>query len=218
MAQRETLTRDKVLHAAMTLVDEKGLEALSMRRLAAALDVQAMSLYNHVANKADLLDGIAEYAFAQIEPPDPELAWHERVRAVAVSMYRVFAKHPAVPAALATDQANPTSARALEPFDWLIGALYQAGFDDRRVRQALDAVMNLVWGSLLFSTAGFVDPDGRAGETDRSAYLRRLDPAKLPNFSRLLRESLTESPSPQDDFEQTLDLLIRGLVPQERHT
>lgn len=212
MARRETLTRDKVLCAAMALVDAEGLDALSMRRLAAALDVQAMSLYNHVASKADLLDGIAEYAFAQVERPAPGLAWHEQVRAVAVSMYRVFEQHPAVPAALATDQANPSSARALEPFDWLIGALYQAGFDDRRVRQALDAVMNLVWGSLLFSTAGFVDPGGRADKADRSAYLRHLDPAKLPNFSRLLRESLTETPSPQDDFEQTLDMLIRGLV------
>lgn len=212
MARRETLTRDKVLRAAMALVDAEGLDALSMRRLAAALDVQAMSLYNHVASKADLLDGIAEYAFAQVERPDPELAWHEQVRAVAVSMYRVFEQHPAVPAALATDQANPLSARALEPFDWLIGALYRAGFDDRRVRQALDAVMNLVWGSLLFSTAGFVDPGGRANKADRSGYLHRLDPARLPNFSRLIRESLTETPSAQGDFEQTLDMLIRGLV------
>lgn len=212
MARRETLTRDAVLHAAMTLVDEEGLDALSMRRLATALNVQAMSLYNHVANKADLLDGIAEYAFAQVEPPAPELAWHEQVRAIAVNMYRVFARHPAVPAALATDRANPSSARALEPFDWLIGALYQGGLDDRRVRQALDAVMNLVWGSLLFSTAGFVDPAGSTGEADRSAYLRRLDPTKLPNFSRLLSASLTGIPTAQDDFEQTLDILLLGLI------
>lgn len=57
--RRETLTREKVLHTAMALVDEEGLEGLSMRRLASALDVHAMSLYNHVSNKADLLDDLS---------------------------------------------------------------------------------------------------------------------------------------------------------------
>lgn len=59
MTRRETLTREKVLHTAMALVDEEGLEGLSMRRLASALDVHAMSLYNHVSNKADLLDDLS---------------------------------------------------------------------------------------------------------------------------------------------------------------
>lgn len=213
MTQRETLTREKVLHAAMVLLDEEGLDGLSMRRLATALDVQAMSLYNHVSNKADLLDGIAGHVFEQVELPDPELAWPEQLRAVALSMYRVFRQHPAVPVALATDQANPTSARALKPFDALVGALYQAGFDDRRASQALGAVTGLIFGSLLLSTAGFTGkPDGSADEANRSAYLRRIDAAELPHLSRLLQERAPSAPAPQEDFEPVLDMLIRGLV------
>lgn len=215
--RREALSRQRVLHAAVVLVDEEGLAALSMRRLATVLGVHVMSLYNHVANKADLLDGIAEYVFAQVDLPDPELAWAEQVRAIALSMYRAFCQHPAVPVALATDQANPTSARALEPFDRLIGALYQAGFDDRQARQALGAVTSLVWGSLLLSTAGFTGATNSVNEAaDRSAYLRRLDPAKLPNLSRLLQERLSDDRRPHADFdfEQALDLLIRGLAAQ----
>jgi TetR/AcrR family transcriptional regulator, tetracycline repressor protein len=213
MTRRETLTREKVLHAAMTLVDEEGLGGLSMRRLATALNVHVMSLYNHVSDKADLLDGIAEHVFDQVELPDPGLAWPEQVRAVALSMYRAFCRHPAVPVALVTDQANPASVRALEPFDRLVGALYQAGFDDRRARQALSAVTGLVFGSLLESTHGFAgDPDSGVSEATSSAYLRRIDPAKLPNFSRLLQQRTPKDFSPQEDFEQALDILVRGLV------
>jgi AcrR family transcriptional regulator len=197
----------------MALVDEEGLDGLSMRRLATALDVHAMSLYNHVSNKADLLDGIAEHAFGLVELPDPELAWPEQVRAVALSMYRVFRQHPAVPVALVTDQANPASAQALKPFDRLVGALYQAGFDDRRASQALDAVTGLIFGSLLISTAGFAGaPDGHHGTANTSAYLRRIDAAQLPNLSRLLQQRDPGGQSPQEHFEQALDMLIRGLM------
>ncbi|HEX4212948.1 MAG TPA: TetR/AcrR family transcriptional regulator C-terminal domain-containing protein [Candidatus Dormibacteraeota bacterium] len=213
MTRRETLTREKVLSAAMTLVDEEGLEGLSMRRLAATLDVHVMSLYNHVSNKADLLDGIAENVFAQVELPAPGLPWPEQVRALALSMYRAFSRHPAVPVALVTDQANPASVRALEPFDRLAGALYQAGLDDRRARQGLGAITSLVMGSLLVSTAGFTgDPSGHVSETNRSAYLRRIDPDRLPNVGRLLRQRTADDPSPPEDFEQALDMLLRGLM------
>lgn len=219
MTRRETLTREKVLHAAMALVDEDGLDGLSMRRLAASLDVHAMSLYNHVSNKADLLDGIAEHAFNQVELPDPELAWPDQVRALALSMYHVFSRHPAVPVALVTDQANPTSAHALKPFDRLVGALYQAGFDDRRVSQALGAVTGLIFGSLLLSTAGFTgEPASRAGEPDTGAYLRRIDAAQLPNLSRLLQQRIPGGRSPQEDFQQALDILIRGLTAEADQT
>jgi TetR/AcrR family transcriptional regulator, tetracycline repressor protein len=177
------------------------------------LDVQAMSLYNHVSSKADLLDGIAEMVFEQVELPDPDLAWPEQVRAVALGMYRAFSRHPAVAVALVTDQANPISTRALEPFDRLVGALYQAGFDDKGARQAQRAVWSLVIGSLSLSTGGFIgDPTRNAGETSTGAYLSRINPARLPNVSRLLQHGTAGDLSPQEDFEQALDVLMRGLV------
>lgn len=212
MARRETLTREKVLHAALALADQEGLDGLSMRRLATTLNVQAMSLYNHVASKSDLLDGIAELVFDQVELPDPEMAWPEQVRAVALSMYRAFSRHLPVAVALITDQANPATVRALEPFDRLAGALFQAGFDGRRARQALGAVTDLVFGSLLISTGGFTgDADGQLSQSDTSAYLRRIDPARLPHFSRLLHQRVIDTPSRQLDFEQGLNMLITGL-------
>ncbi|MET7326690.1 TetR/AcrR family transcriptional regulator C-terminal domain-containing protein [Nonomuraea sp. NPDC005650] len=212
MARREPLNRERVLDAALELADNEGLEGLTMRRLAKALGVEAMSLYNHVSNKADILDGVAERVFVQVERPDPALTWQEQVRGVALSMHRVFSRHPAVPLALVTDQSNPTSVRALEPLDALVGALFQAGFDDLGAWRALTAVNSLVFGSLMLSTGGFTgDPGVHAGEQGVSAYIREMDPVRLPHFSRLLR-STRNGVDPAADFERALDMLIHGLT------
>ncbi|MGW0804633.1 TetR/AcrR family transcriptional regulator C-terminal domain-containing protein [Nonomuraea sp. NPDC002799] len=212
MTRREPLNREKVLDAALELAGEVGLEGLSMRKLAKKLGVEAMSLYNHVSNKADILDGIAERVFGQVERPDSELPWQEKVRQVALSTYRVFSSHPVVPLALITDQSNPTSVRALGAMDGLVGALFRAGFDEVGAWRALGAVNGLVFGCLLMTTGGFTgDPKVHAGQENVGAYIRDMDPAALPHFSRLLR-STDRGVDPAADFEWALDRLIEGLI------
>ncbi|MCA2222442.1 TetR/AcrR family transcriptional regulator [Nonomuraea aurantiaca] len=210
MARREPLNRAKILDAALELATKEGLEGLSMRRLAKSLGVEAMSLYNHVSNKADILDGLAERAFDQIELPDPALPWPQRLRAVALSMYEVFGRSPVVPMALLTDQSNPTTVRALKPLDTVVGALYEAGFDDAGAWRALGAVNGLLFGSLLLSTGGFNgDFREHAGRQQLGVYIREMDPAQLPHFSRLVRNIPPTDPA--TDFERALDMLIQGL-------
>ena len=211
MPRREPLNRERILDAALELADADGLDGLSMRKLAKELGVEAMSLYNHVSNKADILDGLAERVFGQIERPDPALPWQERVRSLAMTMFRAFRRHPVVPLALVTDQSNPTSTRALEPLDCVLGALYDAGFDDVGVRRALTAVNALIFGSVMLSTGGFTgDFADHVARQEADVYVRRIDPARLPHFSRLLRH--VPEVDPEADFEQALDTLIRGLV------
>jgi TetR/AcrR family tetracycline transcriptional repressor len=211
MARREPLNREKILDAALALASKEGLDGLSMRKLAKTLGVEAMALYNHVANKTDILNGIADRVYADIERADPELPWAERVRATALSTYRVLSRHPIVPLALVTAQANPTSLRAVQPIDDVVGALYQAGFDDDGVRQALGAVNSLIFGSLLLTTAGFArEHSSRAEREQMDVYIRRVDPAKLPHFSRVL--PALAAGAPEQDFEKALDLLISGLT------
>ncbi|MEV6908800.1 TetR family transcriptional regulator [Amycolatopsis sp. NPDC051071] len=211
MTRREPLNREKVLDAALALAGEEGLKGLSMRKLAKTLGVEAMALYNHVRNKTDILDGIAERVYSGIERADPASPWQERVRVTVLNTYRALARHPVVPMALATDEANPNSVRALLPTDDLIGALYEAGFDGDEVRQTLGALNSLVFGSLLLTTIGFtLDRDGEAEQEKRDRYLRRVDPAVLPNFSRAL--PALSAVEPERDFIKALDILVDGLT------
>ncbi|WP_410605164.1 TetR/AcrR family transcriptional regulator C-terminal domain-containing protein [Amycolatopsis sp. lyj-90] len=211
MTRREPLNREKVLDAALALAAEEGLKGLSMRKLAKTLGVEAMALYNHVQNKTDILDGIAERVYSGIERADPDSPWPERVRVTALNIYRALARHPVVPMALATDEANPKSLRALQPLDDLVGALYEAGFEDDGVRQTLGALNSLIFGSLLLTTVGFTMP--RRGESEREQadlHLRRVDPEVLPHFSRAI--PALRSADPERDFVRALELLINGLV------
>lgn len=210
MAAREPLNREKILDAALVIADELGLSGLSMRRLAKGLGVEAMALYNHVANKTAILDGLAERVFAEVEPPDPALPWPERVRSLATSMHAAFGRHPVVPLALVTDQANPTTLAALRPLEALIGAFAEAGFDDDGVRRALSSVNALVYGTLALTTLGFgKEPGGSFGPEHLDVFVRKVDPAKLPHFSRLLA-SMPDA-DPAEDFAWALNRLIAGL-------
>ena len=87
---REPLSRERVLGAAVLLADEDGLESLSMRKLGQRLGVEAMSLYNHVANKDDLLDGMVDLVVSEIDLPSGAVDWKEAMRRRAVSAQAVF--------------------------------------------------------------------------------------------------------------------------------
>src|SRR4051794_29501477 len=91
---RIPLSRERVLSAAISLADEGGIESLSMRKLAQELGVEAMSLYNHVANKEDLLDGIVESVVGEIATPSSETEWKTAIREIAVSAHETLLRHP----------------------------------------------------------------------------------------------------------------------------
>jgi AcrR family transcriptional regulator len=208
---RRELNREKVLDAALELASEEGLDGLSMRKLAKKLGVEAMSLYNHVTNKTDILDGIADRVYANIERPDPSLPWPERLKVTALSTYKVLKQHPAVPMALARDQANPTTTAALLPLDDMVGALFEAGLDNVTAMQTLSALNALVFGSLMLSTAGFEREFSNRAEAEQlEPYRTKIDKSVIPNFSRLF--DTIQNADPERAFEVALDLLISGLV------
>src|SRR5687767_3323541 len=91
---RPPLSRERVLQAAIALADARGLEALSMRKLAQELGVEAMSLYHHVAKKDDILNGIADAVLDEIELPSRSADWKESIRRSATSAHQVFLRHP----------------------------------------------------------------------------------------------------------------------------
>src|SRR4051812_28096685 len=91
---RVPLTREKVLTAALRMADKGGIAALSMRKLAQALKVEAMSLYNHVAGKEQILDGLVELVAGEIELPRSGLGWQEAMRQRALSAHAALTRHP----------------------------------------------------------------------------------------------------------------------------
>src|SRR5947208_6807221 len=91
---RLPLSRERILHAALEVADKGGIESLTMRKLGQTLGFEAMSLYNHVANKDDVLDGILDLVLAESEPPSPEGSWDAAIRASAISVHAALRRHP----------------------------------------------------------------------------------------------------------------------------
>src|SRR5581483_11536663 len=122
---RKPLNRERVLNAALELVDEQGIDALSMRKLGQALGYEAMSLYNHVSNKDDLLDGILDLVLAEMDPPEPD-GGLAAIRSSSMSAHEALERHPWA-AGLLTAAGSVRPAR-LQFMDALLGALRNAGF------------------------------------------------------------------------------------------
>jgi AcrR family transcriptional regulator len=214
--RRETLTRERVLDAALDLVDTQGWAKLSMRRLAAAVGVEAMSLYNHVRNKRDLLDGMAARVVEQIPLPDPKLPWPQRIRTLSRHAHDCFAAHPAVVGALAAGQANPRSAGALRFIDALLGALLDAGLDERAAALHYRSLMQVLFGSILARTADITDAAGEPDEPIAEWFRRTVTAEQLPNLQRTLPALVDIDCRP--NFDHTVDIFLTGLqaTPERR--
>src|SRR6266700_7814031 len=123
---RFPLSRDRILQAALELVDGSGIESLTMRKIGQTLGFEAMSLYNHVANKDDVLDGILDLVLAESEPPSPAGAWDAAIRTSAISVHEALRRHPwSCTLLMAPGRVRPARLRYM---DLLLGRLRAAGF------------------------------------------------------------------------------------------
>lgn len=170
MAEGAKLNRERIIHAAVRLIDRDGPEAFSMRRIANELGAGAMSLYNHVRDKAAVLDGVAEYVLAEVELPAEDSAdWQEQVRELARSFRRVALAHPRAAALVLSRQLDSTL--GLRPVEAALLVLRRAGFDEATAVHALRAFLAFQVGSILRevkATAAFsgLDADGVRQRTD----------------------------------------------------
>mgnify|MGYP001374159038 CR=1 FL=1 len=188
--------------AALRLADRRGLEALSMRRLGAALGVEAMSLYKHVPSKPALLDLLVERVLAEIAPPPPGASWERRLRHVADELRRVSLAHPHVFPLLAT--RVPASPQALAPLETLLGALADAGLDDAGVVRHFWTLVAWSTGALLAETAAATG----AGSASL-AIPPGLDAAAFPAFVRL-GAAITACDF-AEEYARGLDVLIGAI-------
>jgi AcrR family transcriptional regulator len=200
------LSRDLIVRAAVDLIERDGINAVSMRRLAAELGTGAMSLYNHVPNKAALLDGVAEYILTGMDlAADPAADWREAARSLARAFREVARRYPRSVMVVASRQPNSTV--GMRPVELALATARAAGFDGREAVRVMRAVVNYVLGCLVHEasrTEAKWASDGRALVDEAE-----LAAAGLVNVRELL-PALAEHDS-EADFEFGLELLISAL-------
>lgn len=160
-AGQGVLTVDRILAAALELVDEHGLDALSMRRLARRLDVDPMSIYHHLPNKAAVISGLVELVFSQMQPPETgDDDWAEQVRAWVHAYHDLTRAHPHLVLQIVTDPAAVSRAAQLinEP---LHTALTRAGLPSAKIAGCAGMFVDYVNGFALAE----VGPPPAAGQS-----------------------------------------------------
>jgi AcrR family transcriptional regulator len=205
---RTRLSRSLVLRAAVTLADRDGLDGFSMRRLAQELGVVPMALYKHVANKDELLDGMVDIVFDEIESPSLDDDWRSALRRRAVSTREALNRHTWAIGVMETRNPGPAN---LRNHNAVMGCLREAGFSFKTAIHAYSAQDAYIYGfALQEQTLGFDGPDD-AGE----AVQRRAQMIGELDAYPYLTEIATKLPGTGYDttaeFAWGLDLILDGL-------
>jgi AcrR family transcriptional regulator len=207
--RRRTLSRDLVLQAAVALADERGLEALSMRKLGEAVGVEAMSLYNHVASKSDLLDGMVDVVFGEIELPSGDTDWKTAMRRRAMSARAAVGRHRWA-IGLMESRRSPGPA-TLRHHDAVLGCLRGGGFSVELAAHAYSLLDSYIYGfALQEATLPFRGPDETAVVAQE--ILGQFAPGAYPHLTELAVERVLKPGYDYgDEFEIGLDLILDGL-------
>ena len=205
-APRIPLNRERVLRAAVELADRSGIEALTMRTLGQELGVEAMSLYNHVTNKDDILDGIVDLVVGEIEVPGPGSDWRTAMRQRAISAHGVLVRHPwAAVLVMSRFNIGPGMRGYLNA---TLGRLREGGFS---IEGALDA-----WHALDSHIYGFtlqeLNLPFKVEETKRvsAGVLPHLPADEYPHLVEVVSEVMRSGRD--ENFEFGLELILDGLA------
>jgi AcrR family transcriptional regulator len=209
-AGRTPLSRDRVLEEAMVLADAHGVEGLTMRRLAAELGVEAMTIYYHVPNKEAILGELVERVMAEIDYPERGTEWRTALRATALSAYEVLGRHPWAPRVMLARRApGPMRLRYMET---ILSLLADAGFSPMVADHAYHALEGHIMGFTLWELG--MDLGSRQDlQALARAFLAQLPTETYPSVAAHIEHHLV--PSRRDDqgsFAFALDLLLDGLA------
>jgi len=222
--KRGQLTRDRLLAEAVELADAEGISAVTMRGLAAAVGVEAMSLYHHLPGKDGLLDGLVDHvvgevtrAIGELEESGPPTDWRATLRRRFLTARQVMLRHPWAPALIGTRTTIPASVYA--QYEALLATLVEAGFSYHLAHRALHSLGSMPLGFVqeLFS------PAATGGSTDvelSEAELAQMAEV-VPHLTAMVAAEVHDNDGDmlgwcdsQTEFEFTLDLLLEGLARQ----
>jgi AcrR family transcriptional regulator len=213
---RAPLSRDRVLDAAMRMADEHGIESLTMRKLARSLGVEAMSLYNHVANKGDLVEGIVDRVLSEIDLPDvPE--WDVAIRECAISAHEALLRHPwACSVVLSTTRIRLEGNPRVEYMEWLLRRLREAGFSPELVYHAYHTIDSHILGFTVWQLGHSAGARAVTGGKDFRDFIGPfVQELRAREYPYLAEHAEQHVAAPPDDgareFEFGLDLILEGL-------
>ena len=223
-AERQPVTRDRVFETALSIADAEGLSAVSMRRVATELQVEAMSLYHHVANKDALLDGLVERVTTEALEESTAAAdransaegdWRADVRTRSLAARRVMLRHPWAPALITSRSTIPVQVQLM--FEAVLAAMIRGGVSYRTAHRGLHALSSMVLGFAqepFSSSQGDPSMEGIEMTDDLVAQFAE----RFPYTSAMVAAELHADGDPtlgwcdsQTEFEFTLGLLLDGL-------
>lgn len=203
------LSKERILAEAMALVDQQGLEALSMRKLAQALGVKAMSLYNHVANKDDIIDALVDRVVSEIELPRLDLDWKVAMRRRATSAHTVLLQHPwAAIALMSRVNVGPTMLRYI---DATLGCLVEAGFSYEMADQVWNAIDSHIYGFTLQELNFPLEADHYSDAA--ASFVPNIPADRYPYMNHLTHLVIHGQYHGLHNFEFGLDLILSSLEP-----
>ncbi|MCK0118565.1 TetR/AcrR family transcriptional regulator [Isoptericola sp. S6320L] len=213
-SRRSPLDRSRIVAAAVTLADGEGVAGVTMRAVAAGLGVEAMSLYNHVRNRDDLLDGMVDLVFAEIELPTAGAGWYQAMRKRAESARAVLRRHPWAVGLL--DSRSAPGPATLRHHDAVLGVLRGAGFSVAGAARAFSVIDSYLYGFVLQEVSL---PFRSSEELDEVAggILGGLDAGAYPHLVEIATEhALRPGYDYADEFGAGLALILGALEPDER--
>jgi AcrR family transcriptional regulator len=190
-----------------------------MRKLARELGVEAMSLYNHVANKGDLVDAIVDLVVGEIELPSSREDWDVAIRRCAISAHDALLRHPWACSLVMSPSSTPSPTGRtprLVYIEWLLGRLREAGFSPELAYHAYHALDSHILGFTFWELghlAAAKDLAGAKGLADLAAsFLRELRAGEYPYLAEHVEQHLAAtSDDGASEFEFGLDLILEGL-------
>jgi AcrR family transcriptional regulator len=207
--RRVPLTRARIIQAALRIMDAEGLEAVTMRRIGRDLGVEAMSLYNHVRDKDDILDGVCEEVLAEFRIPQVE-SWTEAARLGAHEYRRLLLAHPNVITLMSERKGPFTNPDSLRAYEFALDLFRSAGLSEADSVKAFHTFGGYILGYVMMELGPMI-----GGPEDDEHVLAHQDMARLLESADLprLREALPYiiDCDVEAQFEFGLDLLIEGL-------
>ncbi len=202
------LNRERVLRAAVDLADECGIDSVTMRELGRRLEVKAASLYNHIAGKDDLLDGMVDLAMSEIDVPREGVGWKAAMRRRAVSARDVFARHGW--AAGLIDSRDRTRPNSISYVDRVLGVLIQAGFSPAAAANALLVLDSYLYGFERQRSGASIE-DGVDGTEAAREVQAAIPDGAYPFAASVVMEYAAHPFDQEAAFEFGLGLILDGL-------